>query len=84
MFSSNRWKLHPDWVYCEYNFAESDDREFEDTPENNMRHFLDRLSHEGVGFDWGNSTAAGKKSHFCEYLNVSKVISLNCCQNVDF
>ena len=48
------WKLHPDWVYCEYNYAGSNDRQF-DTPENNMRHFLDRLSHEGVKFNWGSS-----------------------------
>ena len=54
VFSSDRWKLHPDWVYCEYNYAGSNDRQF-DTPENNMRHFLDRLSHEGVKFNWGSS-----------------------------
>merc|ERR1712226_852913 len=54
VFSSDRWKLHPDWVYCEYNYAGSNDRQF-DSPENNMRHFLDRLSHEGVKFNWGSS-----------------------------
>ena len=67
VFSSDLWRLHPDWVYCEYNFAESDEREFDDTPENNMLHFLDRISQEGVEFDWGNSTAAGKNSHYCEH-----------------
>jgi len=54
VFSSDRWKLHPDWVYCEYNYAGSNDRQF-DSPENNMRHFLDRVSHEGAKFNWGSS-----------------------------
>jgi hypothetical protein len=54
VFTSDRWKLHPDWVYCEYNYAGSNDRQF-DTPENNMRHFLERLSHEGNKFNWGSS-----------------------------
>merc|ERR1719209_1398756 len=66
VFSSDQWRLHPDWVYCEYNFAESDEREFDDTPENSLLHFLDRISQEGVEFDWGNSTAAGNNSHFCD------------------
>jgi len=54
VFSSDRWKLHPDWVYCEYNYAGNHERQF-DTPENNMRHFLERLSHEGNKFNWGSS-----------------------------
>merc|ERR1719225_356293 len=45
VFSSDRWKLHPDWVYCEYNYAGSNDRQF-DSPENNMRHFPVRLPRE--------------------------------------
>ena len=43
VFGSDRWKLHPDWVYCEYNYAGSNGRPEFDTPENNMRHFLERL-----------------------------------------
>merc|ERR1719400_2906954 len=43
VFSSDRWKLHPDWVYCEYNYAGSNGRPEFDTPENNMRHFLERV-----------------------------------------
>merc|ERR1719228_2519278 len=54
VFNSDRWKLHPDWVYCQYNYAGSNDRQF-DSPENNMRHFLERVSHEGVKFNWGSS-----------------------------
>ena len=36
------WKLHPDWVYCEYNYGGRNGKVF-DTPEQNMRHFIDRL-----------------------------------------
>merc|ERR1719158_1214645 len=54
VFSSDRWKLHPDWVYCEHNYAGNHERQF-DSPENNMRHFLERLSHEGNKFNWGSS-----------------------------
>merc|ERR1719507_2030341 len=32
------WKLHPDWVYCEYNYGGRNGKVF-DTPEQNMRHF---------------------------------------------
>ena len=54
IFPDDRWKLHPDWVYCEYNYAGSDDKKF-DTPEKNMRHFLERLQEERSSFNWGNS-----------------------------
>merc|ERR1719429_551198 len=54
LFPDDRWKLHPDWVYCEYNYAGQEDKKF-DSPENNMRHFLDRVSHEGAKFNWGTS-----------------------------
>ena len=44
-FAGENWKLHPDWVYCEYNYAGNADRQF-DSPENNMRHFLQRVDDE--------------------------------------
>ena len=54
LFPDDRWKLHPDWVYCEYNYAGQDDRKF-DSPEKNMRHFLERLADERSSFNWGNT-----------------------------
>jgi len=51
-FGGDKWKLHPDWVYCEYNYAGSGEREF-DSPETNMRHFLDKLTHNQMS--WGNN-----------------------------
>jgi len=54
LFPDNKWKLHPDWVYCEYNYAGTDDRKF-DTPEKNMKHFLDRLANEKASFNWGEN-----------------------------
>jgi len=54
IFPDDRWKLHPDWVYCEYNYAGTDDRKF-DSPEKNMKHFLERLADEKANFNWGQS-----------------------------
>eukprot|EP00090_Calanus_glacialis_P023863 TRINITY_DN369_c0_g1_i1.p1 TRINITY_DN369_c0_g1~~TRINITY_DN369_c0_g1_i1.p1 ORF type:complete len:1359 (+),score=332.60 TRINITY_DN369_c0_g1_i1:336-4412(+) len=54
IFPDDRWKLHPDWVYCEYNYAGTDDRKF-DSPEKNMKHFLERLADEKASFNWGQS-----------------------------
>jgi len=51
-FDGDKWKLHPDWVYCEYNYAGNGEREF-DSPETNMRHFLERLDKHGMS--WGNN-----------------------------
>ena len=41
-------------MYCEYNYAGQEDRRY-DTPEKNMRHFLERLADERSNFNWGNS-----------------------------
>jgi len=54
IFPDDKWKLHPDWVYCEYNYAGTDDRKF-DSPERNMKHFLERLADEKASFNWGQS-----------------------------
>ena len=74
MFSSDQWKLHPDWVYCEFNYSGSneqqlatnntDEQQF-DSPENNMRHFLDRLSREGVKLNWGSSRFKSEIKRVC-------------------
>ena len=29
LFPDERWKLHPDWVYCEYNYAGTEDKKFD-------------------------------------------------------
>jgi len=50
-FAGDNWKLHPDWVYCEYNYAGNGHKEF-DSPETNMRHFLKRINKDGLS--WGN------------------------------
>merc|ERR1719342_1098299 len=38
IFPDDRWKLHPGWVYCEYNYAGTDDRKF-DSPEKKYEAF---------------------------------------------
>ena len=39
LFPDERWKLHPDWVYCQYNYAGDRAMEF-DSPEETFRHFV--------------------------------------------
>ena len=42
LFTGKDWRLHPDWVYCEYNYAGTPGREF-NTPEENMAHFFVKM-----------------------------------------
>ena len=49
-FADKNWRVHPDWVYCEYNYAGSPNREFA-TPEDNTRHFVGRT--QSRGWNWG-------------------------------
>merc|ERR1719362_2411204 len=42
LFKGKSWRLHPDWVYCEYNYAGTPYREF-NTPEDNMKHFFVKM-----------------------------------------
>ena len=51
IFPGDQWKLHPDWVYCEYNYGGAEDQK-SDNPEKNMRHFLERLADERSSVNW--------------------------------
>jgi len=61
-----KWKLHPDWVYCEYNYAGQSGRAF-DSPETNMVHFLQRLdqvsSLEQISRIFGHRTGKNKRKN---------------------
>lgn len=62
-FKGNQWKVHPDWVYCEYNSLKDVDKDGESingengsarareelfqTPEEQMLHFLARAGRQG-------------------------------------
>lgn len=50
MFAGDHWRLHPDWVFCEYNYAGTEGREF-DSPEDNMKHFFVRTQQKD--WTWG-------------------------------
>ncbi|XP_050524029.1 voltage-dependent calcium channel subunit alpha-2/delta-3 isoform X2 [Daktulosphaira vitifoliae] len=43
-FKGKHWKVHPDWVYCEYNYA--NEYNFK-TPEDRVLHFLSRTKKPG-------------------------------------
>ena len=43
------WRIHPDWVYCEYNYA-GDTHEF-DSPEEGFKHFIAKMQQKG--WTWG-------------------------------
>lgn len=56
-FKGNDWRIHPDWVYCEYNSLGELERDREDesndpelsfsTPEDQLLHFLARAGRQG-------------------------------------
>jgi len=50
LFKGKSWRLHPDWVYCEYNYAGTPYREF-NTPEDNMKHFFVKM--QQPEWNWG-------------------------------
>ncbi|XP_027839354.1 voltage-dependent calcium channel subunit alpha-2/delta-3 isoform X4 [Aphis gossypii] len=43
-FKGKNWKVHPDWVYCEYNYG--NEHNFK-TPEDRVLHFLSRTKRPG-------------------------------------
>ncbi|XP_024938737.1 voltage-dependent calcium channel subunit alpha-2/delta-4 isoform X2 [Cephus cinctus] len=43
-FKGNKWKIHPDWVYCEYNAGSE---KWFSTPEERVLHFLTRTGRPG-------------------------------------
>ena len=49
-FKGNSWRVHPDWVYCEYNYAGEPAHEF-DTPEDMLTHFVAKFNKPG--WEWG-------------------------------
>ena len=71
--AGDRWKLHPDWVYCEYNYGGQSGKMF-DTPETNMVHFLNRLEEVTptqrvfIGYRKGRGAAEGLSSEEDSYL----------------
>ncbi|XP_059352262.1 voltage-dependent calcium channel subunit alpha-2/delta-3-like isoform X2 [Daphnia carinata] len=42
-FSGKNWKIHPDWIYCRYNY---DHLKSFDSPEAQVMHFVDRTQRE--------------------------------------
>lgn len=50
-FTGTNWRLHPDWVYCEYNYA-GDQHEFEN-PEETMKHFFHKM--QKPRWNWGTT-----------------------------
>lgn len=60
-FKGHNWKVHPDFVYCEYNSLKDMDKELEssgesyfrdredsfDTPEEQVMHFMSRAGRPG-------------------------------------
>eukprot|EP00096_Caligus_rogercresseyi_P006770 TRINITY_DN2360_c0_g1_i7.p1 TRINITY_DN2360_c0_g1~~TRINITY_DN2360_c0_g1_i7.p1 ORF type:complete len:691 (+),score=187.76 TRINITY_DN2360_c0_g1_i7:226-2298(+) len=49
-FTDSNWRIHPDWLYCQYNYAGDEAREFS-TPEDTLRHFLMRSQQRD--WTWG-------------------------------
>ena len=50
LITDENWRLHPDWVYCQYNYAGDRAMEF-DSPEETFRHFVAKS--QTPGWTWG-------------------------------
>ncbi|XP_029161776.1 voltage-dependent calcium channel subunit alpha-2/delta-3 isoform X2 [Nylanderia fulva] len=57
-FKGGNWKVHPDWVYCEYNSASD---KFFSSPEERVLHFLARTRRPG--WKWMSLRARSPSSH---------------------
>lgn len=57
-FKGNNWKVHPDWVYCEYNSASD---KFFSSPEERVLHFLARTRRPG--WKWMSLRPRSPSSH---------------------
>ncbi|CAD6226812.1 GSCOCG00005925001-RA-CDS, partial [Cotesia congregata] len=74
--NGSNWKVHPDWVYCEYSSAS--DKQFS-TPEERILHFLGRT--RMPGWKWmsmrpkspsshhNQASKPDKDAHYCTYFN---------------
>ncbi|XP_011153333.1 voltage-dependent calcium channel subunit alpha-2/delta-4 isoform X1 [Harpegnathos saltator] len=57
-FKGNNWKVHPDWVYCEYSSASD---KFFSSPEERILHFLTRMRRPG--WKWMSLRPRSPSSH---------------------
>ncbi|XP_018363754.1 PREDICTED: voltage-dependent calcium channel subunit alpha-2/delta-3-like, partial [Trachymyrmex cornetzi] len=57
-FKGSNWKVHPDWVYCEYNSASD---KFFSSPEERVLHFLARTRRPG--WKWMSLRPRSPSSH---------------------
>jgi len=88
-FKGPTWKVHPDFVYCEYNSLKDMDKELEnsgdsffrdredsfDTPEEQVLHFLARAGRPG--WKWMSvSLLAGKESLRRAFTNLESQLQL--------
>lgn len=74
-FKGNNWKVHPDWVYCEYNSASD---KFFSTPEERILHFLARtrrpawkwmsLRPRSPSSHHKQASKMDKDAYYCKYL----------------
>lgn len=77
-FKGNNWKVHPDWVYCEYSSASE---KWFPSPEERVLHFLTRT--RSPGWKWMSLRPRSPSSHhkqaskpdkdayYCMYLSRS-------------
>eukprot|EP00094_Tigriopus_californicus_P005874 TCALIF_05660-PB protein Name:"Similar to Cacna2d3 Voltage-dependent calcium channel subunit alpha-2/delta-3 (Rattus norvegicus)" AED:0.25 eAED:0.25 QI:0/0.5/0.53/0.92/0.58/0.61/13/1066/709 len=50
LFEDTNWRVHPDWIYCQYNYAGDHNREFI-SPEDTLKHFLIKM--QEPNWSWG-------------------------------
>jgi hypothetical protein len=87
-FKGTNWKVHPDFVYCEYNSLKDMDKELEnsensffrdredsfDTPEEQVLHFLSRAGKPG----WKWMSVSLRKAHEIFMRALSEITNPSC------
>ncbi|XP_066588123.1 voltage-dependent calcium channel subunit alpha-2/delta-3 isoform X2 [Prorops nasuta] len=66
-FKGKNWKVHPDWIYCEYNSASE---KFFATPEERILHFLMRTRRPG--WKWMSLRPRSPSSHHSQASKMDK------------
>lgn len=70
-FTGDRWRVHPDWVYCEYTSGSFGEQTFK-TPEERVLHFLARSKRPGWKWMSLRPRSPRQREHHHQYAKQDK------------